>query len=779
MDDLTGRTIGHYRVLQALGQGAMGEVYLAEDQRLHRPVALKLLRAQSGSDEARERLLREARAASALNHPNIAVIYEIDEADQDGAPLRYLAMEYVAGKTLADMARRGDLTLDTVLDMVWQIADALSEAHSRGIVHRDVKPSNVMVTESGRVKVLDFGLAKQQPFVSDVAATWSRGMHRSEDAAIIGTVAYMAPEQALGHEIDGRADVFSLGVLLYEVLSGRLPFGGEHPIRVLDAILHSEAPPLVARFSDPRIVHVEAVVRRMLAKDRDLRYASMREVCDELDALRRGVAPRTAVRASARVLAVMAFENISRNGEDDWLGTGIAETLTSDLKGVEGLTVVTRERVHEITRTLTASGSEADLPVRVGRAVGAQWVLVGGFQRSGDALRVTGRLTEVDSGTVVRTLKVDGRLGDIFVLQDRLVQELSGALRLTLTAGDSGPDETTVVEAYEALTKGVLNVRVESHEALDRAAYLFERAVRLDPTYARAHLELGSAWANKAEYLTLPELHERALASIRRAIELRPGFVRAWRELGWVLVALGREDEGIEAIQRALELDAEDAGALGAMARAYFVGKAEFRRAAGFFERALARNPQGGWYALQLAHCYALLGDYAPGEATAARAVELQEASLSGQEKVRIIGAYMRRGHLAALQQRFGEAVEQFQRELAFLQRIDHALRSRIIIELHMRLGAAHRRLGDTEPAAAALEVARNAFEQRTRLGADEPFTRYYAACVYALCGQTEEALACLEKAARMRPRFTIARARTEPELESLRDEPRMRALLD
>jgi tetratricopeptide (TPR) repeat protein len=335
-----------------------------------------------------------------------------------------------------------------------------------------------------------------------------------------------------------------------------------------------------------------------------------------------------------------------------------------------------------------------------------------------------------------------------------------------------------VIEAYEAFSRGVINLRFESYESLDRAVMLFERALAIDPSYARAHLELGSAYANKAEYLAIPELNERALAHYRRALELRPGLVRAWREMGSALVSLGREDEGLEAIRKALELDEGDAGALAAMARALFVGSARFREAAEYFDRALLRNPQAGWYALQLSHCAALLREFARGEAAAHRAAALQEAFQSGQEGVRIVGAHMRLAHLAALQGRWAEAIDHLQRELVFLQRVDHALRSRIIIELHMRLGAALLRLGSAEQAQAAFRTALDGFEQRVRLGADDPFTRYYVASVHALRGESQEAIDCLEKAARRRRRFTLERARIEPEFEGLRGDPRFQALL-
>ena len=415
--------------------------------------------------------------------------------------------------------------------------------------------------------------------------------------------------------------------------------------------------------------------------------------------------------------------------------------------------------------------------MRVGRELGARWVLSGGFQRSGEAIRVTARLADVEGHRVVRTVKLDGRLDSIFSLQDQIVRELASSLRLGMPALADG-EETHVVEAYEAYSRGVINMQLESYESLDRAILFFERAVTLDPGYARAHVELGHAYATKADYLTLPELHERALSAFRRALERQPGSARAWRQMGSTLLGLGRDDEAFEAIRRALELAPEDPGVLATMGRALFIGQGRFREAASYFERALERDPRAGWFALQLAHCLALLGDLEVAETAARRAVHLQEVLLSGQEGFVIVGSHMRLGHVAALQGKYAEAIVQFQRELAFLQRVDHALRGRITIELHLRLGTAHRKLGQTEPGRAALETARAAFETRLRLGADDPFTRYYAAGIYAQLSETDEALASLEKASTARRALTVARARVDPLLEPLRDEPRFQDLV-
>lgn len=771
---VAGETLSHYRVLERLGQGAMGEVFLAEDTRLGRKVALKTLRRDVTDAAACDRLWHEARAASALNHPGIATIYELDDTPRDGGSLRFFAMEYVPGPTLDAFARRPDLDLDAVLDIAAQIADALSAAHAQGFVHRDVKPTNVVVGEGRRVKLLDFGLAA--PILAeDVEATRTRG--RASDPALVGTLAYMAPEQALGRELDGRADLFSLGVILYELVSGRAPFVGRNAVEVLDKLLHAEPPPLLPRFSDPRAAALEPVLRRMLARDRDARYPDLRAVLADLEGVRRGALK--AEPSGPGSVAVFNFANITRNGEDDWIGTGIAETVTSDLKGVEGLRVVSRERVHQRVRDLGVESVDDASAAQIGRELGARFVLSGGYQRAGEAIRVTARLVEAGSGAIVRSVKLDGRLDAIFEIQDRIVRELTSGLWLSLARDAHGDDETPVIEAYEAFTKGVINGREESHESLDRATFLFERATRLDPAYARAWVELGSALSSKAEYLAIPELHERALQAFRKAIELRPGLVRAWREMGNELVLMGREDDGVlEPIRRALELDPEDAGALASMGRAFFVAMGRFAEAAVWLERALTRNPQGGWYALQLAHCLALVRDFPRAEAAARRAVELQQKSLSGQEGVRIVGGYMRLGHVLALQGRHLEAIAELERERAFLDHVEHALRKRSIVEVSVRLGGSLRALGRSAEAELALGSALAAFDARLRVGADDPYTRYYAAAAHALRGEADEALDGLAKAVARRRAYTLARARIEPEWESLRGDERFQRLL-
>ena len=780
---MVGEVLAHYRIAERLGEGGMGEVFRAEDLKLRRSVALKLLR---GAEDQESRLLREARFASQLNHPNIAVVYDVDTVEREGKKQSFIAMEYVEGRTLSALLKERAPGVPETVEIVLQVADALAAAHARGVVHRDVKPGNVMVDGRGRVKVLDFGLAAFRPVPGDGSETWSpigADPTRSTPGSVLGTVAYMSPEQALGRDVDPRTDVFSLGVLLWELLAGRRPFEGANTVAAIDALIHAE-PPSLTRLNPAVPRELEALTLKMLAKDRE-RRATMRDVARELSALA-GRSPQVATPSISatpgeNAIAVLAFTNITQNPEDNWLGTGIMETVTADLKNVPGLAVIGCERVCEVEKRLTGQTTQgaSELAIRLGREVGARRVVTGGFQGVGDVMRITARVTDVESGEVVTTVKVDGSRGDLFALQDRVVAELVSAMHLASKPAGKEPEETHVIEAYEAYSKGLINLRVESRASIDRAILFFERAVELDPLYARAWLALGEAYEVKATDLAMPELLEKAMTSLGRSLALQPRLARAWKELGGTLVDIGSTDKGLDAIRRSLELDPDDAATHAAMARAHFIGTGRFQDAVEAFERALALNPQGGWYALQLAHVSALLRDFPRAERAARQAIELQERGLSGREGTIIVGAYMKLGQIRALQGRPAEALDAYERELAFLRRVDHSLKDRAVIELHTRIGSAHLALGHPEEGRRALMLAIGAFEDRLRVGADEPFTRYYVAAAWALLGDAGRALDVLEAAAAMRRVYVVERARIDPDFESLKSEPRFIRLLE
>ena len=789
----------------------MGEVYKAEDLRLHRPVALKMMLSGVGhndtAEQTRARFLREARAASALNHPNIATIYEIDEFVHGGSRYSFIVMEYVPGRTLKESDR--EFSLDDSLDIVIQIADALSEAHGHGIVHRDIKPSNIIIAEHQRVKILDFGVAKYNPLPSedaDTASLYHTDLMKTSPGTVIGTFAYMSPEQALGREVDGRSDIFSLGVVFYELIAERSPFTGSSMLAVVDAILHADPLP-VGTFNYRVTPDLERVVHRMLEKDLSRRYQAMRDVLTDLESVQNKItladdpyetniglateSKKTAVlgtntfkNRAGKSLAVMSFNNITKKPEDEWIGSGIAETVTADLKKIKGLTVIGRERVYEVLRRLSIEhDAETDeaLATSVGREIGARWIVCGGYQRIGDMLRITARFVDVETGEVIKTVKIDGQMKEIFDLQDKIVYELSRDLDLSLRSGereDIEQKETDVVEAYEAFVKADMKLFGGSREAIDEAIELFRHAIELDPKYAHAAAGLGYAYVLKGQFLSIPELLEQGIEHLQKAIELNPMLVDGYTGLGMAFIALGRDDDAIGALRRALSFAPQDPQVHVALGRAYMIGKGRFREAAIEYQQGLRLNPDAGWAGLQLALCCAYLGDFKCGEEAARKAIAAQEQYISGQTGVQIVGSFVRLAQLYILQGRYDDAIAECYRELVFLRRSDHALRERTMIEVNQKLVSSYVRQGNLEDAHKVFDQLIKGFQKHLAAESDDPFTRYYVACACAMIGEKDRALEHLEKAIEGRHDFNVARARVDIDFEGLRDDPRFREMV-
>ena len=786
---MLGTTIQHYRVGERLGAGGMGEVYLAEDVRLGRPVALKFLPPALKADpDSRARLLNEARAASLLRSPNIAVTYDIGEyAGSD-----FIVMEYVEGELLSKRVAGGPLPIREVVEVGVQVSDALEEAHGRGIIHRDIKSANLIRTERGLVKVLDFGLAKfltsnpQDGFVTQPQVTIA-GM-------VVGTISYMAPEQALGRAVDNRADLFSLGVVLYELATGRTPFAGTVATEIVDKILHeTPAVPSMLNATVPRAF--DGIVMRALEKSPTFRYQSARDMRHDLRELSssleessrvsasRAVSAVTSQQGSAieRSVAVMTFANITRDATDDWIGTGIAETVSSDLKNIHGMTVIGRARVYDALRNLASNASlDESLAIDIGRRLGATWVVVGGFQKIGEMVRITANFVEVSTGTVRKTVKVDGRVSDIFALQDKIVYELSQGLNLVLRGTEIAEierQETRSVEAYESFARGMMNLRLASRDSIERAIAAFEHATRHDPEYALAWAALGGAYNLKGSFLSLTDLIEQAIEIERRALSIDPDLADAHTWLGAALLNLGRNDEAIGAMREAIRLEPDNGQAHQALARAYWVGKGDFASAIPEFERAIELNPDAGYSYLQLGLLLAWQGHFDRAEDVCKRAVELQDQYISGNAGLQVVGANGRLGYVYYLQGRYDDALREYERGLQFVASSDHALKDRTAIELTIKIGAAYQRQGRTADASRQFERARKMFDGLLARGADDPFTRYYVACMYALGGDRERALDSLERVAAKLPALTAARVRRDPDVDSLRSDPRFEAI--
>jgi tetratricopeptide (TPR) repeat protein len=744
----------------------MGEVYIADDRRLGRQVALKFLPPDRRRDaDSRARLFREAQAASLLQSPHIAVTYDLIEHDD----AMFIAMEYVEGELISERIARGPVPVAESLDIAAQVADALDEAHGRGVTHRDIKSANLIQTRRGLVKVLDFGLAKLQ-IPSSVEATLQTqpDLLVTAPGMVLGTIAYMAPEQLRGDAVDHRVDLWGLGVVLYEMLTATLPFRGNTLAAVFDQILHQE-PQAVSRVNPAIPLDVEQVVRRALQKAPVSRYNAARDMYNVLrHAARRietgasstGVRPAAHIETGERTIAVLTFTNVTGDAADDWIGTGIAETVTSDLKNVRDVTVIGRAQVFEQLKNVQVeTGRSGDsLAIEIGRRLGAWWVVSGAYQRIGDRIRITVQLVEVLKGTLLRTLKIDGRVDEIFELQDRIVFDLSRSLNVKLGKAEADAierDETSSVEAFEAYSRGVLNMRTAGRDALDRAIALFERAVQLDPKYASAWSALGGAYTLKGGFLGMPQLLEKAIEPLRRALELHPSLANAHVWLGSALAGLGKIDEALASLRRAVEIEPDNADAHQTLARAYWLSKGMVPEGIAELRQALALNPEAGYTHLQLSMLEALSGNLDAAEADARGAIELQERAMSGTEGLLIVGAHARLGYVRYLRGDYDGAYAEFRRELEWVNTSDHALRERTVIELHQKMSAVHHARGEDADARRFGDLAIQAHARRVAAGADDPATRYYIAAVYARRGDVEHTREHLALPLSRLPEFT------------------------
>ena len=799
---IVGSQLLHYRVLGRLGAGGMGEVFLAEDTRLGRQVALKFLTTtDDGDPEARERLVREAQAASVLRSPHVAVTYDLVEHGES----IFIAMEYVEGELLSTRIGRGTLDVPEALEIAMQVADALDDAHTRGIIHRDIKSANIMLTGRQLVKVLDFGLAK---FLRKGGAESAHTIGVTSPGMVLGTLHYMAPEQLRGAEVDHRADLFAVGAVLYEMLAGRTPFAAATMAESAERILTQE-PEALARFNYAVPADVDAVVRKALAKDAAFRYQSARELYLDLHHARErftqqrtpgarqtwrpgmhlppvgfGQAVTAAARPQGRSVAVLAFANLTGNPTDDWLGQGMAESLTADFAKVRGLRSISREQIFDVQRSagaVTGRMQDERQSIEIGRRLGATWVVAGAVQRIGERVRVTAHTIAVDEGRTVSSTKIDGTLNDVFDLQDRLVEELvRQGLQRELEQSEKraiGADAHDP-EAYEAYSRGMLNLRLASEESVERGITLFEQALAIEPDYVDALVALGSALQLRGAFLAKPDELLRSRALLERAITLAPERADAHVRLGQALATAGETDAAEAAIRRGLAIDGDSSLGHSQLARLLWLGRARIDEAITHFSRAAALAPQAGYTYLQLALLQALTGDLAAAERSAQAAVDLQEKAMSGTQGLIVVGAHTRLGYVHYLAGRYDEAIREYRRELTFLTHAEHALRERSLIEVWQKLAAAYARLGDTATAAEFAAQAQEGFERRLAGGSDDPFTRYYAAALAAERHDVDGVLAHLARPLAELGAFTRWRLPRDPDFAPVVTDPRVAAQL-
>ena len=630
---MIGQTISHYRIMEQLGAGGMGVVYKAQDSRLDRAVALKFLPDKLAQEpQALERFRREARAASALNHPGICTIYDIGEQDGRG----FIVMEFIDGETLRHHIHRQALPLEEILRLGMQIAEALDAAHAEGIIHRDIKPANIFVTKRGQAKVLDFGLAKLLPKAVAAGGPGADGDDTDSTSIvgiISGTPSYMSPEQIRGDTLDARTDIFSLGLVLYEMATGRQAFSGPTGGVIIEAVLTRAPAP--ARNINPNIPEkLEEIINKALHKDKAQRYQHAAEVRNDLQQLDRGSdsgwrsaagstetvaarptvageaesshtgssGPHTAQNLTTRTgairrervakiidsLAVLPFENASRDPENEYLSDGIAGSLINILATVPKLRVIAQSTV------LRYKGREMD-PQAVGRELNVKAVLTGRMMQSGGSLRIGTELVDVATGTQLWGAQYNRAPGDIFAIQDEISNEISEKLRLKLTRAEKKrltKRQTHDVEAYGLYLKGRHHWNRWTEEGFYKAIEYFQQAAEKDPSYGLAYAGVADSYvllgwnsylppkdafpkgkAAAMEALRLePELSEahtptaaglwlhdwkwpEAEKEFERSVALNPCYPTANHWYAEYLMTMGRHDEAIARMKKSQELD--------------------------------------------------------------------------------------------------------------------------------------------------------------------------------------------------------------------------------
>ena len=722
-----GTTLGPYTVTAKIGEGGMGEVYRARDTKLDRDVALKVLSEAFTSDPDRlARFEREAKLLASLNHPNIGHIYGLEDAE--GGRSRALVLELVEGPTLADLIGQGPMPIDEALPIARQIVEALEAAHGQGIIHRDLKPANVKVRDDGTVKLLDFGLAR--PVAED-------GMETVADMTIpgrvFGTPGYMAPEQLSATDVDARADLFATGVVLYEMVTGKRPFGSATPMAAFHAVMYERPPALTGSGS---IEAVDRIIHRALEKKPADRYQTARAMAEDIQAVTgrtdSGVSPQP--RAVTR-LVVLPFRVLPPDPDTDFLAVGLADAITGSLSGLESLVVRSSLAASPL------SGAALNLKA-IATALDVDAVLAGTLMRAGDQLRVSAQLLEAPAGTVMWSGKSQSRLGDLFALQDEFSQRIVESLSIPLSRREEQllkRDVPATARAYEYYLRG--NQHANGHNTAELARDMYAQCLAEDPLYAPAWARIGRIHrilANFGDRTAADESHRKAEEAFTRALEINPDLSLAHNLYAYLEVDLGRAREAmVRLLARAHQQRADPELFAGLVHACRYCGLLEASVAA--FENAKRFDPH---IRTSVCHTFLMLEDYR-------RAIETEHSDGPGFMQV-----------LSALRQGQGEEMIPTLRE--FEQTVPGVMQEAV------------------RGVIAALERSAEDFVvafDRSIQGIRDPEFLYQWALMASHVGDTTRSLDTLERVVD-RGWCCAANMARDPWLDHVRDEPRFIALL-
>jgi len=539
---MIGKSISHYKILEKVGEGGMGVVYKAEDTKLKRTVALKFLPRELTRDaQARARFIQEAQAAAALDHPNICAVFEIGEAEGS----TYIAMPYVKGQSLKEKIAIGPLSVEEALAIAGQVAEGLKEAHERGIIHRDIKPANIMITDKGQAKIMDFGLAKLEA-----------GVDLTRTMAVIGTAAYMSPEQARGEEVDHRTDIWSFGATLYEMLTGQKPFGQKHDLVLLNSILN-DTTEAVSRIRPEIPKPLDRVIQKSLEKDRSRRYQNMAELLKDLKSA--GLSGISVPKAEKSII-VLPFEDISPSKDNEYFSDGLTEEVIADLSHVHDLLVISR------SSAMTFKGTKKTIP-EIARGVNVRYVLEGSVRKASNNLRITAQLIDSETDAHLWAEKYSGSLDDVFDIQEKVSRAIVAGLKMRLAPAE----ERKIAEhplanaaAYNCYLRAKQDIARWTEPALDRAVRHLESALELVGDNADLFAGLAQVYAAYVGGgFRLDEgTRRKAIQYARRALELDSNLAPAYSALGIIAYMGSDPRNAFSHLKHAVALEPNDANSV-------------------------------------------------------------------------------------------------------------------------------------------------------------------------------------------------------------------------